>query len=161
MAIATYLIRTFDIEDRFGLKNGDWVRDEVICSIVSTTLNRAQGYSLYMDLGGLKPGDSPLGKRVSGPGTWAGLGDLERELKDGPEGGFFMGDRPGRCDVIAEFQLSMARMRGWVDLKKDYPLLDAWLDRVYARDAWKRGLEKGNGYDLDVFPRVEGREKKP
>ena len=32
-AIATYLIRTFDTEDKFGLKNGDWIRDEILVSM--------------------------------------------------------------------------------------------------------------------------------
>jgi glutathione S-transferase len=42
-----------------------------------------------------------------------------------------------------------------VDMEKEFPELWAWLQRVYARPAWKRGLEKAFGgvYDLTVFPK--------
>ena len=30
----------------------------------------------------------------------------------------------------------------------DYPLFDAWLDRMHARPAWKVALEKGGPYAL-------------
>ncbi|KAF4629395.1 hypothetical protein G7Y89_g8756 [Cudoniella acicularis] len=156
-AIATYLIRTFDTSDLFGLQNGDWIRDEVICSLVSTNLNRTLFFSLYLDFGAIKPGDGPGAARLKSLGSV--LGDLERELKEGPKGGYFMGERPGRADILAEFQVSMVKQRGWADLKGEFPLLDAWLERVYGREAWKRALEKGNGYDLNVFPKIPERRR--
>jgi glutathione S-transferase len=42
-------------------------------------------------------------------------------------------------------------MRKWMDLEKDHPRIAAWRRRVWERPAWKRGLEKGNGYDLTLF----------
>lgn len=73
-------------------------------------------------------------------------------MKEGPEGDWFLGEEPGRADVLLEFPMSMIKYRNWVDLKSEFPQLNAWLERVYARDAWKRGLQKGSGYDLSVFP---------
>jgi len=140
------------------LKNGDWLRDEIITSIVSTALNRAQGQALFFDLGVIKPAGGPGNFPTSGKAFWTVLGDLEYELKNGPKGGYFMGEHPGRADILVEFQMSMVKQRKWVDLTADYPLLDAWLERVYARDAWKRALEKGNGYDLTIFPKIPERQ---
>lgn len=152
-AIATYLIRTFDMADKFGLKNGDWIRDEVLVSLSTTTLNRATGFMLFLDFGMIKNGDGPAGGRMFGPELRQALGHLERELKDGPEGGFFMGKEPGRADIILEYPISSCKHRPWwVDLEKEFPLLDAWLQRCYDRPAFKRSLEKGNGYDMSVFP---------
>lgn len=152
-AIATYLIRTFDEGDKFGLRNGDWIRDEVLQSINMTNLTRATGVMLFLDFGALKNGDGPGGSRFDGPELREILRDLERELKDGPPGGFFMGKEPGRADIMLEFPISFCKHRSWwVDLEKEFPLLDEWLQRCYDRPAFKRSLEKGNGYDLSVFP---------
>ena len=117
--------------------------------MISTNLNRATGMILMMDFGVIK---SAASDRFDGPELRSILKDLERELKDGPEGGWFMGKEPGRADFLLEFQMSMVKQRRWVDLKSEFPLLDAWLEGVYERDAWQRSLEKGNGYDLTVFP---------
>jgi glutathione S-transferase len=42
----------------------------------------------------------------------------------------------------------MIAQKGWVDLEGEWPRLAAWRKRILERDAWKRGMEKGNGYDL-------------
>jgi hypothetical protein len=60
------------------------------------------------------------------------LRDLERELKEGPAGGLFMGKMPGRADIMLEFPMSMVKHRNWVDLKSDFPELGRWLERVYG-----------------------------
>jgi glutathione S-transferase len=151
-AIATYLIRTFDISDTFGLRNGDWIRDEMLLSIISTSLARATFLHMMLDFGMIKNGEGNAGSHFDGPELRNVLGVLERELKEGPEGGWFMGRKPGRADIMAEFGISSVKQRKYLDLKAEFPGLDAWLERVYERDAWKRGLEKGNGYDLSVFP---------
>jgi glutathione S-transferase len=65
-----------------------------------------------------------------------------------------MGEHPGRADIMLEYPISMAKHRNWVDLKKEFPGLDEWLQRVYDRPSFKRSLEKGNGYDLSVFPKI-------
>jgi glutathione S-transferase len=155
-AIATYLLRTFDTSDRFGSKNGDWIRDEVICSMIST--NASNRFALFLDFGIIQTAPGPMAALVTGPRAFAAFTDLERELKEGPKGGYFMGEQPGRCDFLLEWQVAMATQRGWVELKKDYPGLSGWWERVQSRDAYKKALEKGNGYDLNIFPKIEGRK---
>lgn len=152
-AIATYLIRTFDAGDKFGLKNGDWTRDEILTSICQTGLSRSTTILIMLDFGMLRNGgDQPWQKRFDGPEMRDVLKHLERELKEGPEGGYFLGKHPGRADIMLEFPMSSIKQRKSVDLKAEFPLLDEWLERVYSRPAWKRGIEKGNGYDMTIFP---------
>ena len=152
-AIAVYLIRTFDTTDKFGLKNGDWIRDEVLSSMVMTNLNRSTGLMLMFDFGAIKPGAGPMGSRYDGPELRDQLADFERELAEGPKGGYFMGDHPGRADILLEWPITTIKHRSWVDLPKEFPKLDEWLKRVHDRPAFKRSLEKGNGYDANVFPK--------
>ncbi len=92
---------------------------------------------------------------MDGPELRNFLKELERELKEGPKGGFFMGKQPGRADILMEFPMTSITQRKSVDMEKEFPELWAWLQRVYARPAWKRGLEKAFGgvYDLTVFPK--------
>ncbi|KAH7383146.1 hypothetical protein BKA64DRAFT_736027 [Cadophora sp. MPI-SDFR-AT-0126] len=154
-AIATYLIRTFDKEDRFGLQNGDWIRDETLVSFVSTSVSKATTILLFLDFGVLRNGSGPGGKQFDGPELRSVLKDLTRELKDGPRGGFFMGKEPGRADIMLEFSMSSIKHRQSVDLANEFPELDAWLQRVYERPAWKRALWKAfdGVYDIAVFPK--------
>jgi glutathione S-transferase len=151
-AIATYLIRTFDTEDKFGLKNGDWIRDEMLVSMCLSTLARNTFFLLMLDFGVISNRDSNM---MDGPELRNFLKELERELKEGPKGGFFMGKQPGRADILMEFPMTSITQRKSVDMEKEFPELWAWLQRVYARPAWKRGLEKAFGgvYDLTVFPK--------
>jgi len=61
-----------------------------------------------------------------------------------------MGEKMGRADVILSWPLDMVAQWGWVEFGS-YPKVKSWRKSVLARDAWKRGLKKGNGYDLTVF----------
>ncbi|KAL5349392.1 hypothetical protein ACLOAV_005683 [Pseudogymnoascus australis] len=154
LAIATYLIRTFDSADKFGLRNGDWIRDEVVTSMACTNLQRATGFMMMLDFGVIRNGEGPAGGLFDGPELRRQLGALERVLGEGPEGGFFMGERPGRADVILEFPMTNVRQRGYLDLAVEFPRLDEWLTRCWERPAFRRALEKGNGYDMSAFPKV-------
>jgi len=151
-AIATYLIRTFDTEDKFGLKTGDWIRDEMLVSMCLSTFARNTFFLLMLDFGVISNRDSNM---MDGPELRGFLKELERELKEGPGGGFFMGKEPGRADILMEFPMTSITQRKSVDLENEFPELWAWLQRVYARPAWKSGLEKAFGgvYDLTVFPK--------
>lgn len=73
------------------------------------------------------------------------LAYLEGELGDEE---WFNGKYPGMSDLMVTFPVDMIADRKWLDLEKDFPKLAAWRDRVRERPAWKRGIEKGNGYDL-------------
>lgn len=81
------------------------------------------------------------------------LGHLSRELGHNPSRPFFMGAHPGLPDILIEWPMSMIHQRGWVSLEKEYPNLHAWLKTVYSREAWRRATDRGNGYDLKVFPK--------
>lgn len=65
-----------------------------------------------------------------------------------------MGDTPGRADILLEFPMSMIKQRDYVDLAKEFPGLSAWLERVENRPAWKAAMQKGNGYNLNSFPKT-------
>lgn len=71
---------------------------------------------------------------------------LETELGDED---WFNGEEPGRSDIMLSFPFQQLVAKGWVDVEKEYPKLDAWKNRILERPAWKRGIEKGNGFDLD------------
>lgn len=116
-----------------------------------TNLQRATGFIMMLDFGLIRNGEGPRGKYLDGPDLKVQLGIMEKQLIEGPPGGYFMGERPGRADIIMEFPMTMVKQRGHVDLK-EFPKLDEWLQRCHDRPAFKRSLEKGNGYDMTVFP---------
>ena len=58
---------------------------------------------------------------------------------------FFLADRLTGADVQMSFVPEVLRAFGKL---KDYPALDAWIDRMHARPAWKRAIEKGGEYAL-------------
>lgn len=117
-----------------------------------TSLIRANGFKLYLDLGFIKNGEPAV---ADGPELKLVLAGFQRELVEGPGGkeGFFMGKEPGRADVMLEFPITFIKMAKWADLENEFPELDKWLGRVYERPAWKRGLARGfdGVYDMGVF----------
>lgn len=66
---------------------------------------------------------------------------LEREMA-GRE--WFVGDALSAADVMMSFPLEAARARG--GLGNSRPNLIAWLNRIHARPAYRRALEKGGPY---------------
>jgi glutathione S-transferase len=66
---------------------------------------------------------------------------LEREMA-GRE--WFVGDTLSAADVMMSFPLEAARMRG--GLGGSRPNLIAWLNRIHARPAYRKALEKGGPY---------------
>lgn len=118
------------------------------------------------------------GRAMEGASFKKVLQELEGLLQESPEGGYFGGENLSRADILLEFPLSVstpsaqtrnrfrrqsktnecstqsATQRGRVNLAKDFPTLHAWQLKCYARPAWKKSLEKGNGYDLTIFPKL-------
>lgn len=80
------------------------------------------------------------------------LRHLSRELGYHSDKPFFMGHHPGRVDILLEWPMSLVYQRGWVNLEKKYPNLYYWLKTVYSRQAWRRAIDLGNGYDLGALP---------
>jgi glutathione S-transferase len=58
---------------------------------------------------------------------------------------FFVGDSLSGADIAMSFVGEVARAQKKLDA---YPNFSAWLDRMHARPAWQRALEKGGEYAL-------------
>ena len=58
---------------------------------------------------------------------------------------FFIGDTLTGADVMMSFPLEVMRAFGKL---KDYPNLDAYLDQLHDRPAWKTALDKGGPYAM-------------
>jgi glutathione S-transferase len=59
---------------------------------------------------------------------------------------WFAGNAFTSADIQMSFPLEAARMRGGLDEKR--PRLMAWLERIHARPAYRKALERGGKYDL-------------
>jgi glutathione S-transferase len=68
---------------------------------------------------------------------------LEGELKKST---WFAGEEFTAADVQISFVLEAAASRGGLDAR--YPKLLAWLERIHARPAYLRALERGGKYDF-------------
>ena len=58
---------------------------------------------------------------------------------------FFVGNSLSGADIAMSFVGEVSRAQKKLDA---YPSFSAWLDRMHARPAWKRALEKGGEYAL-------------
>lgn len=95
----------------------------------------------------VKPVIKAIVRRVNGtfldPQLRQHLGFLEGELT---KRAWFAGEEFSAADVQMSFPIEAAAARG--GLGSDHPRLTAWLERVQARPAYKRALEKGGPYQL-------------
>jgi len=66
---------------------------------------------------------------------------MESELSAGP---WFLGERFSAADIMMSFPLEAARTRGGLDATR--PSLFGFVERVHARPAYRRALEKGGPY---------------
>ncbi|CAD6500371.1 BgTH12-07548 [Blumeria graminis f. sp. triticale] len=152
-AIAAYLLSTFDSKDLFERTN--WLRDEMLTSFAGTTMGPLLLIEILTDIAESKawwPISLPvrwvrqaIHKNISGPELRKGLVWLELEL--GSEE-WFGGKKLSRADIMIIWPLDLISQKGWIDIRKDFPKLAAWRERVMERSAWKRAIAKGNGYDL-------------
>lgn len=78
-----------------------------------------------------------------GPNTKNQLDHMEAELRRST---WFAGDELSGADIMMSFPVEAAAVR--VGLADTYPQLQAFLDRVHERPAYKRALEKGGPYEL-------------
>ncbi len=84
-----------------------------------------------------------VGKAYIDPSLKAMLDYAESELSRSE---WFAGDEFSAADVQMSFPVEGAAVRA--DLSEDYPRMQAFLDRIHARPAWKKALERGGPYDL-------------
>jgi glutathione S-transferase len=68
---------------------------------------------------------------------------MEAELADQP---WFAGDTFSAADIQMSFPLEAGQARGGLDAT--YPHLTDWLQRIHARPAYQRALERGGPYDI-------------
>jgi len=66
---------------------------------------------------------------------------MESELSAGP---WFLGERFSAADIMMSFPLEAAKIRGGFDATR--PNLFRFVERVHARPAYRRALEKGGPY---------------
>jgi glutathione S-transferase len=71
------------------------------------------------------------------------LAFLEGELA---QRAWFAGDDFSAADIQISFPLEAAAARGGLDVQ--YPKLSAFLERIHARPAYRRALERGGKYDF-------------
>jgi len=98
-------------------------------------------HMLNMYVGRLKEAGAPLSPRIESE-IANHDGYIEGQLK-GRE--FFVGNSLTGADIAMSFVAEVSRAQ-----KKlaSYPNFNAWLDRMHARPAWQRALEKGGEYKL-------------
>jgi glutathione S-transferase len=86
---------------------------------------------------------APLAERADGQLALL-LGFVEADLGEAP---FFAGAALSAADVQMSFPLEAAAARGGLNAKS-YPRLSAFLDRIHARPAYQRALERGGPYEI-------------
>jgi glutathione S-transferase len=68
---------------------------------------------------------------------------MEAELAERP---WFTGEAFSAADIQMSFPLEAGQARGGLDAR--YPRLTEWLQRIHARPAYQRALERGGPYDI-------------
>jgi glutathione S-transferase len=94
---------------------------------------------LRLYVGRLGEGGAPLKPRIDSE-LANHLGYVNQSL-EGRE--FLVGDSLTGADIQMSFVAEAAR-----DLRLQYPAMDAWIRRLWARPAYQRGLERGGPYAL-------------
>ncbi|KAK8034177.1 glutathione S-transferase [Apiospora rasikravindrae] len=159
-------------ENSHGGDNDDLVREEELVSLGTASMNPAimfafilgmlvkhapfflwpvmAGFNLmlrkaFLD-GELDNGFAELERALLKPKTTGAIapGSTARQhareyLMGGPE--------PTRADFVVEWFVEWAAAGRLVDMEK-YPAVERWYERCRQRPAYRRALDKGNGYDL-------------
>lgn len=73
---------------------------------------------------------------------------LHRDFLEGElaEADWFVGNRFSAADIQMSFVIEALSARA--GLGQDCPHLGKWLDRIHARPAWQRAIERGGSFDL-------------
>lgn len=156
-AIARYLIQTYDTGGKLQgdpATGNDEIRDEMLSSFASSSISLVMIIEMFFDT---IARESPFFIRFLFNGLYSTIQktyttkELQSSFKylDDELGtqDYFMGNDPGRADFMISWPVDFCTQRKYIDINK-YPNLKRWHERVQARDAWKQGLNKGNGYNL-------------
>ncbi|EHY59024.1 hypothetical protein HRR83_001706 [Exophiala dermatitidis] len=156
LVIARYLIETYDKDGRFkgDGAGADWIRDDELCNLASATISVPMNvevvFSLLVQASPffIRPLVSVIHKQLHKAFTGPELDLYLQYLNDQlGEADYFMGSSPGRADFIISWPVDVCVQNGFIDFAR-YPKLEAWYKRCHERPAWKRSIEKGNGYSL-------------
>lgn len=163
-AIAYYLVDKYDKTGRFKLNptdtNNDVIREEELISFGNASLYPAVMTQLVFDM--LRK-QSPFFVRplTGGIASLVNKAFLNQEitsmlkyLDDQLEGrDYLLGTKePTRVDFLTHWPIDLGQQSSGSAVELDkYPRLKDWWTRCNARPAWKRAIEKGNGYDLNAF----------
>jgi len=156
VSIARYLIKTYDKAGKFAGDGGknDWIRDDQLCElaaasigpvlVVETILTFAVRFTPWF----IRFIPAAIHRNIAGAFSHPELAAYFKYMDDqlGDED-YFMGSTPGTADFIISHPVHSCTAAGMIDLKK-FPRLEKWHARCQERPAWKRALEKSNGYDM-------------
>ncbi|KAJ9637079.1 uncharacterized protein PV06_01396 [Exophiala oligosperma] len=153
LVIAKYLIDTFDKDGRFK-GDGDWIRDDELCNIAATSIAIPMVTEiLFIAMAAMSPFfvrplvsmiHSGIHKGYTGDELALNFSYLEEQLGSAE---YFGGSSPSRADFIISWPADNCVQNNIIDFTK-FPRLAKWHQRCQERAAWKRALEKGNGYRL-------------
>ncbi|KAI0398955.1 glutathione S-transferase [Xylaria palmicola] len=160
-AITAYLIETYDSTGKFKISGSDEghdaIREQELVGFAEASFNAtAMTAMMLYYLKGMSPFFvRPLVAAVS---AMIHFGYVDKEfdaqlkymdsLLDGQ--GYFMSDEnPTRVDFVMMYFVQWVYYSKVVDIAP-YPNVKAWHDCCVARPAWKRAIEKGNGYKLSL-----------
>lgn len=158
-AIAKYLIEKYDAAGKFKLNSSDSVNDDIreeeLMSFASSSFYPSLTIKMIFEF--LQDGSPFFIKPLVGLMASAlNKGFLNKELSvmmkylnEGLEGKeyFLATENPTRVDFCIMWYMEMASFLGEGDFSS-YPNVKKWHDKCRSREAWKRALEKGNGYSL-------------
>lgn len=157
--IAKYLIDTYDTENKFkgdGGKN-DALHDQMLSDFINSSMNTNFVVGvLFLALAAKSPFFMRPLVNVMWKAMRAGYWDADVDLAlkyigsqlDGQD--YLMGASPGRPDFLLTFVYDNLAQRRLIN-EDHYPKVKEWRKRCEERPAWKRSLEKGNGYDVSGF----------
>lgn len=158
LVIAKYLIDTYDTDGKFkgDGQHNDALRDDQLSNFAAASLGPLMNLELIMTVLThalpffIRPlfslAQKGLQKGYTTPEFRLYFQYLNDQLGDQD---YFLGANPGRADFIMKWPMDLCIENGFVDAKA-YPNVDKWLTRVNERPAWKRSLEKGNGYTFQT-----------
>jgi len=156
LVIAKYLIDTYDTTGRLKGDEGhhDVIRDDELCNMASASIGPVmvlqQIFSIITKASPffIRPLVSTIHKHLHAAYIGPDL-DLDFRYLNGQLGDqdYFGGSCPARADFILSWPLDTCTQNKFIDIAR-YPNLDRWFRRCHERPAWKKSLEKGNGYSL-------------
>jgi glutathione S-transferase len=154
--ILTYLLKLYDTTDKYHPTSHQ--TSETVTSFTASSLGPITTTELIFELLAqqtpwpfsyiMNALRGKIQQAITRDGFRQGFVFLDKELGDQE---WFNGTIPGQADFMAEFWVSMCVVRGWVDLEEMAPRLAKWRERVWQREAWKRGIERGGEYDLKML----------